>query len=138
MKGLIIRDPWITRILDGDKTWEMRSKPTLYRGRMALVRKATGMAFGTAELADSLPPLNAESFCAARARHGIPANMDAAVLRDGWIYPWVLRDVRRLWSPVIVGQKSGAVIWVTLTPDVILSIEKHRMPLGSAVSGGAA
>ena len=50
MKGLIIRDPWITKILEGAKAWEMRSRPALYRGRVALIRKGTGMAFGTAAL----------------------------------------------------------------------------------------
>lgn len=87
MKGLIIRDPWITRILDGAKTWEMRSTPALYRGRVALIRKGTGMAFGTAELVDSLPALDTESFCAARKNHGIPPEMDADVLRDEWVHP---------------------------------------------------
>ena len=31
MRGLIIRDPFVTWILDGEKTWELRGKATQVR-----------------------------------------------------------------------------------------------------------
>ncbi len=42
MKALVIRSPWIDLILAGSKTWEMRTKPTSIRGRVALI-KALGV-----------------------------------------------------------------------------------------------
>ena len=41
VKGLIIADPWIGYIISGTKTWEMRSRNTTIRGRIALIRKGS-------------------------------------------------------------------------------------------------
>lgn len=117
MHGMIIRESWIGYILDGTKTWEMRASPVRRRGRIALIRKGTGLVVGTAELIDSLPPLDAVSLAATHNRHRIPANLDVEVLAARWVHPWVLRDVRRLARPVTAGQKPGQVIWVPLGCD---------------------
>lgn len=125
MKGLIIREPWIGLILAGRKTWEMRSKPTRYRGSVGLIRKGTGLVVGVAEIVDSPPPLNPDSFRAARDKHGIPPEKDTEVLQAGWICPWVLHDIRVLQRPVSAAQKSGAVTWVTLPRAAISEIERQ-------------
>jgi hypothetical protein len=39
--GLVIDKPWIDLILDGKKTWEMRSTLTKKRGKIALIRKGS-------------------------------------------------------------------------------------------------
>jgi hypothetical protein len=123
MKALIIREPWITHILAGRKTWEMRTAPTKVRGRIGLIRKGSGMVIGIAELVDSLPPLNAAGLAAARDRHAIPAEMDAEALQSGWLCPWVLRNAGPLQHPVPAGQKAGQVIWVLLADSTTAAIE---------------
>jgi hypothetical protein len=123
MHGLIIREPWIGYILDGTKTWEMRTSPAPRRGRIGLIRKGTGLVVGTAEIVDSLPPLDVAGFAATRDRHHIPAELDAEVLAAGCVHPWVLRHVRRLPCPVPAGQKAGQVIWVPLDPGAITAID---------------
>ena len=42
MKGLIVDEPWISKILAGEKIWEMRSKTTAVRGQIGLIRKGSG------------------------------------------------------------------------------------------------
>ena len=125
MKGLIIREPWISMILSGTKIWEMRSRQTPYRGYVGLIRKGTGRVTAIAEIRDSLPPLDASGFRAAREQHGIPPEKDVEVLQAGWVYPWVLDNVRVLRRAVLAGQKSGAVTWVTLLPTAIREIERQ-------------
>jgi hypothetical protein len=44
MKGLVIDEPWISLIISGEKTWEMRSRNTVVRGRIALIRKGSKTA----------------------------------------------------------------------------------------------
>ena len=95
----------------------MRTKPTSYRGLLGIIRKGTGHVVAVAELVDSPPALDQAAFAAARHKHGIQANMDAEVLKAGWVCPWVLRNVRRLRQPVLAGQKSGQVIWVPLSVE---------------------
>jgi hypothetical protein len=144
MNGLIIREPWIGRILSGRKTWEMRTTPTACRGRVGLIRKGTGMVAGIADIVDSLPPLDAAGLAASRECHGIPPELDTDVLGAGWLYPWVLRNIRPLPRPVPAGQKPGQVIWVPLSPAVVVAIDEQyqappapeRMPVNSPPASG--
>jgi hypothetical protein len=125
MQGLIIRSPWIDKIIAGEKTWEMRTRPTAYRGRVGLIRKGTGHIVGVADIVDSLDALDEAQLAANRDRHGIPADMDGEVLRARWVYPWVLRNVRALPTPVPVGKTAGPVIWMKLAPQVVAAVDAH-------------
>lgn len=122
MRALIIREPWISLILSGAKTWEMRSKATKIRGKIGLIAKGTGMVIGTADLIDCLPALDRGAFRHGRECHRIPSEMEESAFRQGWLHPWVLRDARRLQRPVHAGQKPGQVIWVSLSELVATEI----------------
>lgn len=112
MKGLIIDEPWIGKILRGEKVWEMRTTAAAIRGRIALIRKGSGTVVGTANLIDSIGPLDAIACRAHRDKHGIPSAQDEALLR--WNHAWVLEDARPLVHPVPYDHPNGAVIWVNL------------------------
>jgi hypothetical protein len=51
-KALIISEPWIDYILEGTKTWEMRSSGVSHRGWFGLIKKGTGAVHGVARLVD--------------------------------------------------------------------------------------
>ncbi len=127
-KGLIIDDPWIGYILDGSKTWEMRSTRASHRGWFALIRKGTGAVWGVARLVDSGTPLSPDEMIAAFENHRIPAEMIRSGQVAKWNTPWKLADVRKMSSPVRYRHKSGAVTWVEL--DEMASSEIARQ-LGS-------
>lgn len=40
LHGLIIRQPWLDRILDGQKTWEIRGTNTQIRGPIGLIQQS--------------------------------------------------------------------------------------------------
>lgn len=52
MKGLVIRSPWVEMILTGKKIWEMRGTYTHIRGKIALIRRGSGLVVGTCHLVD--------------------------------------------------------------------------------------
>ena len=54
MKALLIKTPWIDKILDGKKTWEIRGSATKIRGRIALVQSGSGTVVGICELVDCI------------------------------------------------------------------------------------
>lgn len=112
-------------IMAGTKTWEMRPKRSSYTGRVGLIKKGTGLVVGVVDLVASLPPLDAASLAEARDRHGIPPEEDAEVLRNRWLHPWVLANVRPLIRPVRADQISGQVTWVTLSQPVIAAIDEQ-------------
>lgn len=124
-RGLVIADPWIGYILDGSKTWEMRSSATSVRGPFALIRKGTGAVSGVADLVDVRSPLSPEEMIATHARHRIPSEMIRSGEVAKWNTPWVLADVRPLQTPVPYRHPSGAVTWVTLEPEVRAEIARQ-------------
>jgi ASCH domain-containing protein len=124
MKALIIDEPWISLILEGKKTWEMRKTGCKIRGRIALIRKGSGQVVGTADVVDSRPAISSRQNYAAGVRfHCIPAERQQRAFEGGWKVPWVLSNIRPLPKAVRYSHPSGAVIWVNLKPDVINQID---------------
>lgn len=121
-KGLIIDEPWIGFILSGEKTWEMRSTATSFRGWFGLIRKGSGAVVGVARLVDVGPPLSPEEMIRDFEKHRIPESMIRSGAVAKWNTPWILADVRRLPRPVAYRHKSGAVTWVNLDDDVTAAI----------------
>jgi hypothetical protein len=118
LDGLLIRVPWIDKILDGSKTWEIRGSHTYKEGRIALIESGTGTVVGVAELADVLGPLSLKELSANRRKAGI--NRDEPLYRLPYkkSFAWILQNPKRLRRPVPYIHPPGAVIWVRLRPDV--------------------
>lgn len=122
-RGLVVDEPWISKILAGTKTWEMRSKPTRIRGRIGLIRKGSGQVVGVASIIGNGPELSASNFAAHLDKHGIGPDRQSGALAGGWVHPWVLNDVRTLSQPVRYMHKPGAVIFLKLDTAVSDAIE---------------
>lgn len=116
-RALVIASPWIDRILEGRKTWEMRSTDTRIRGRIALVRKGTKQIVGVARLVETHGPLGPADLYAATDRHAIAGEALPRAIESGWTYAWVLADVRQLEPPVSYCHPRGAVVWIRLNAE---------------------
>jgi hypothetical protein len=134
MKGLIIREPWIDMILDGTKTWELRTQRTSVRGEIALIRQGTGQIEGVTHLVDSLPPLDPEGLAGSVQFHGVSLSEQAIVILNGWLFPWLIVNTRRLSSPVPYHHPNGAVTWVSLDFTVTQSIARAKQGSNTAPS----
>lgn len=114
MKGLIIREPWIDLILDGHKTWELRTRSSSIRGQIALIRAGSRQIDGVASLVDVLPALSPSDLVDSFEFHRVPPDRREAIVEAGWLTPWVLLDARRFSAPVPFTRPPGAVTWVDL------------------------
>jgi hypothetical protein len=137
MRGLIIREPWIDMILNGTKTWELRTQRTTLRGEIALIRKGSGQIEAVAHLVDSLHPLDPQGLADSVQFHGVPPSQQATVISNGWLFPWLIVDTRRLSSPVPYTHANGAVTWVDLDIAVTQAISrsKHEEKTESITTG---
>lgn len=116
MRGLIIRAPWIDLILQGKKTWKIRSRATSVREKIALIRGGSGTVVGRATLADCLGPFTFDELAPHHAKHRATADaLDAFRSKyKNKAFAWVMRDVEVLPKPMAYEHPSGAVISVSL------------------------
>jgi hypothetical protein len=121
-RALVIRDPWVSLILSGEKTWEMRRKDTARRGSIALIKSGSGTIVGVADLVDVLGPFNDAEIVATVEHHRVPL-----LQIDDWRRAWVLRNAQPLSTPLPYVHRLGAVDWVVLD-------EKTRERLRAALS----
>lgn len=135
-KALIIADPWIGLILDGSKTWEMRSSNTAHRGWFGLIRKGTGEVWGIARLVSSGPRLSSQEMADSVAEHRIPVIGGGGDQTLRWNVPWKLAGVLKLSPPVPYRRKSGAVRWVILDEAATAGIARQVESIRSALEGG--
>jgi hypothetical protein len=112
LNAVPIKTPYVDWILEGKKTWEIRSRSTNIRGRIALIRSKSLTVVGTCDIADVIGPLTEQDVRRhASSKMGVsPAD---AYGMEGY-YAWVLEDVRRLRTPMPYKHPSGAVTWVKL------------------------
>lgn len=111
-KGLIIDEPWISKILNGEKIWEMRSKHTAHRGSFALIRKGSGQVVGIANLKAVSGPYTEASLKENASKHCVGPELYSRPDYKWW-YAWELGDIQPLQRPVPYVHKNGAVTWVT-------------------------
>jgi ASCH domain len=128
MKELIVAEPWISAILRGDKTWEMRKRNCKVRGQIALIRKGSGQVVGTADIVNCRSPITKlADYAAAEPYHRIPNAQQPQAFAIGWRIPWELANARPLQKPVPYKHQSGAVTWVKLEPDVAAKVQAQSM-----------
>ena len=111
MKGLIIREPWISKILSGEKTMEMRKTRTKNLGRIALLNRGYIRGFATLHRCDG--PLSNQELLARRKEHCIPEdriNSSNYAYRFGWM----ISDLENLSTPKKYAHPRGAQMWVNL------------------------
>lgn len=118
-RGLLIRSPWIERILQGSKCWEIRGSNTNVRGRIALIRSGSGKIVGTCDLMDVVGPLTLSELRENACKLGC-IDEDPQSLPYEKTYAWVFKNPVPLEEPIPYKHPSGAIIWVKL-PELELN-----------------
>ncbi len=110
-----MREPWVSLLVSGAKTWELRGSATHIRGRVALAAAGTGTVVGGATLVACHGPLSAAQLAASEHKHCVPPHAEAG-RRYKAVYAWEFSEAAPLPAPVRYTHPPGAVIWVKL-PD---------------------
>jgi hypothetical protein len=129
VKGLIIDEPWISLILAGEKTWEMRTRNIGVRGRIALIRKGSKAVAGVADLVDTVPQLSIDQVGGSTKRHCVPAAEIDADFQVG--DRMGAGACSTAWRAVPYDHPAGAVIWVNLNADVADAVAQRLMVEGT-------
>lgn len=116
-RGFLVRQPWVDKILGGQKRWEIRGSPTRQRGWVGLIESGTGQVVGAVRIDDCRGPLDPKNFRDHADKHQVQLGPDENLPYDP-PYAWVIGEAVRLEEPVPYEHPQGAVIWVRLSPEV--------------------
>ena len=98
MRGLLIRSPWIERILKGERTWEIRGANTHIRGAIALIRSGSGLVVGVGDLVDVIGPLTFSDLCKNWRKHAESSQELTNGLPYKKTFAWVSEELSPLVS----------------------------------------
>ena len=113
-RTLLVREPWVSMLLDGYKTWELRRSSTKVRGRVGLTPSGSGEIAGSAKLWDVHGPFTAEELGAHRELHRVDDEFLDDYAAGKTLYAWEFRDAEWFEPPAPYEHPQGAVIWVKL------------------------
>ena len=124
MRGFITGVEPVDQMLEGDKTWEMRSKRTHIVGEeIGLIKKGTKAVYAIVVFGKSIGPLTLEELRQNADKHlPTPEEFQKGFgYKENWAWPIV--SIRRLARPVPYKHPSGAQTWVTLPDNLLDGVE---------------
>jgi len=114
-KGLIVREPFATLIVEGRKVWEIRKSRTRIRGEVLIL--SNGFALGKAELVDVLGPFTPEELAEHADKHRAGFDFLAEYSGGKPLYAWVFRNAEKFERPLKVKVPRGAQVWANVVVD---------------------
>ena len=108
---LVVKDPWLDKILNGQKTWEVRGSNTTKRGLVHLALSgAGGRIVGRCHITDSFP-VKKRVLQKHFTKHRIK---DLSVVAYRNPHAWVLSKSLRYSKPFVYTHKQGTIVWAIL------------------------
>ncbi|WP_457637718.1 ASCH domain-containing protein [Oceanithermus sp.] len=111
-RGLIVREPYASLIVDGEKTWEIRKHPTRQRGPIGII--SNGELIGQVDVVDVAGPFTVEELLAHAEKHRA-ADFLEGYARGKPLWAWVLANPKRYPRPLHVPPRPGRMMWVDLS-----------------------
>lgn len=111
-KGLIVREPYASLIVEGKKVWEIRKTRTRIRGEILII--SNGKAIGKAELVDVLGPFKPEELKDHEDKHRASVEFLREYSNGKPLYAWVLRNAEKFEKPKEVEMAKGVQIWANV------------------------
>lgn len=113
---LIVDGPWAQLIVQGKKTWEIRSQTTMIRERIGIALKGTHLLIGEASVIDSFElsdEMIRDNFEKRRVEHV------EEYVGDGPAYAWVMSNAREYTQAKEYVRPQGAIKWVHVPPATV-------------------
>ena len=111
-RALKVNQHWVQLLLDGSKTWEVRSYNTKVRGRVALASTESKLLHGDVEIVDCTE-IPRRAFAEYVHKHRVAdAKTIAMVLKYKAIFAWHVASPRTYVNPTPFPNPTGAVIFV--------------------------
>ena len=114
MRALIIKEPWASKIVSGEKTIELRTRRTKKIGQEIYIAKAgTKTLIGRVTI-EKCVRLTLEDYMNLEDKHLV--GYGSVYFTDEKLYGWYLINPVRFDKPIAYEHPRGAQIWVVI-PD---------------------
>jgi len=115
---LVVAEPWASLLVDGEKTWELRTTSTKVRGPIGIAAKGTGTIIGAVELVAVHGPFTRAEIAPYEHLHRVPASSTSTYSGPKGLFAWEMAGAVRFDTPIPCRHPQGAVIWVRLDPPI--------------------
>ncbi len=122
--ALIIHREYAEKILNGEKKWELRKRPTKKRGKIYIMSK--GKVLGSVEIIDVKGPFTVKELEKHYDKHRASREDMEKISQGKKLYALVLRNPRKLRKEVKLKYKRGARVWRKLSREEIREIRKYE------------
>ncbi|WP_456369071.1 ASCH domain-containing protein [Thermococcus sp.] len=112
-KGLIVREPFASWIVEGKKIWEIRKSRTNIRGEVLII--SNGRAIGKAELVDVIGPFSPEELAQHEDKHRASPEFLREYSKGKPLYAWVFQNGEKFEKPKAVKMARGVQVWANVT-----------------------
>ncbi len=112
MRGLIVKEPYASMIVRGEKIWEIRKRSTNIRGKILII--SGGYVVGEVEIADVLGPFSPEELAKFEKFHKVSEEELKKYSQGKRLYAWVLKNPKEFEEKKKVEIPRGAQVWVKL------------------------
>ncbi len=131
LRGLIVKEPFATLIVKGEKTWEIRKFGTKIRGFIVIISE--GYAKGLVEIYDSKGPLSLSDLEDYYDYHKVPKEFLKKYAGKSQLYIWFLRNAIEFKKPIKIKVPKGAQVWVRLRKEDIIKILENEKIMKSTL-----
>ncbi len=111
MDCLIIKQEPLNKILQGEKTWELRGTKTHKRGRIGLIQSGSGLIVGECEVVGCTTELSQTEFAQHKDKHCSKSTTKPY----SKTYAWKIQNAKKYDDPIPYSHPKGAIIWVKVT-----------------------
>lgn len=112
VRGLIVKEPYATMIVRGEKKWEIRKTKTKIRGQVYII--LNGHIIGVANLVDVLGPFDVDELLKYSEKHKIDEEYLKKYSNGKKLYAWVFEDPKEFKKKIKLEIPKGAQVWVKL------------------------
>jgi predicted transcriptional regulator len=116
MRGLIVREPYASLIVEGEKVWEIRKRRTNVRGEIFII--SNGKILGKVKLVDVLGPFTVEELAEHSDKHKVSYEDLKNYAGNCKLFVWVFKDAVKFERPIEIKVPKGAQVWVKVHDDL--------------------
>ncbi len=118
MRGLIVKEPYASMIVKGDKKWEIRRRKTNIRGKVYII--SNGEIIGSAELVDVIGPFSVEDLMELKEMHKADEKFLREYARGERLFAWVFENPKEFKEKRKVKVPRGAQVWIRVDDSLFM------------------